>query len=57
MAADPKDKDVRPSGLMVAFGLTREQAIEMRRAVEYCEISAPQRWVMGDPIQLKKKDG
>jgi len=36
------------------LGLTPEQAAELRRQIEYCEASGPQRWELAGRVEVKR---
>ncbi len=48
-------RDVKPSRLAFELGITEEEARALRKRVERCEQSAPQRYEFGSPIFLEPK--
>jgi hypothetical protein len=50
----PDDRDVKPSRLARELGITEQEAKGMRRAVELCEISAPQRYQIVGRVELSE---
>jgi hypothetical protein len=48
------DRDVHTDRLAIEFGITGAEARKMRDDVEFIRICAPQRFVLGPPVQRVK---
>ena len=52
-----KSRDVRVSRLARELGISEAEAKEMRRQVEFIEISAVQRYVFAGRIEIERRRG
>ena len=48
------DRESPPSRLAAELGLTPAEAAELKRAIQFCEVSGPQRWERGERIVIHR---